>query len=145
MAEFITWSDDWLLGVDALDNQHKALADCINTLAVECKQAQNASPESMEKRKELLARLLDELYTTTKKHFSFEESLMRDKDYPAYTEHAREHVMLCAELKATFVNGLKHGRCNLNANNLNALRSWLIAHVSHSDRDFANFLLKNNR
>jgi hemerythrin-like metal-binding protein len=145
VAAFITWSDDWLLGIDALDNQHKVLADCINKLVVECRQAEAATTESVEERKERLAGLFNELYTTTKKHFSLEEAFMRHEGYPFYTAHAREHVMLIAELKATFVNSLKEGCSNLNHDILTALKSWLIAHVSHSDRDFANFLLEKHQ
>jgi len=130
------------LGVDALDNQHKVLADCINKLVVECQRV--ASAQSKVRHKEVLAQLFNELYTTTKKHFSFEEALMRNEGYPSYAAHAREHVMLIAELKATFVNGLKAGSCNLNPDILKALKSWLIAHVSHSDRDFADFLLEKH-
>jgi hemerythrin len=141
----MTWSDDWLLGIDALDSQHKVLADSINRLVVECKQAQAAPPEEVEKRKVVLAQLVNDLYTTTKKHFSFEEALMRDEGYPSYAAHAREHVMLIAELKATFINGLTEGRCNLKPDILQALKSWLIVHVSHSDRDFANFLREKHR
>ena len=145
MAAFLTWSEDWLLGIDALDDQHKLLADCINKLLVECNQAETASPEDAEKHKEALAQLFNDLYTTTKKHFSFEEALMRDEGYPAYAAHAREHVMLIAELKATYVNGLKEGCCNLDPEILRALKSWLIVHVSRSDREFANFLLEKHQ
>lgn len=145
MPDFMKWNDDWLLGIDILDTQHKGLAECINTLASECEQARNASPEIMEKRKIALAQLLDDLYITTKLHFSFEEDMMREENYPALAAHAREHVMLIGELKATFINGLKDGRCNLNPDNLRALKSWLIAHVSQSDREFANFVLKKEQ
>lgn len=142
VAAFITWCDDWLLGIEALDEQHKALADCINKLVVECAQAEPATPESALKRRERLAQQFNALYTTTKKHFSFEEALMRDEGYPSYATHAREHIMLIAELKDTLVNGLTDGYCNLNPDALKALKSWLIAHVSSSDREFADFLLK---
>ena len=145
MGAFITWSDDWLLGIDTLDNQHKVLADCINKLVAECKQAGTVTPESAEQRKARLAGLFNELYTTAKRHFSLEEALMRHEGYPSYSAHAREHVMLIAELKATFVNSLKEGCSTLNHDILTALKSWLIAHVSRSDRDFANFLLEKRQ
>ena len=145
MAAFLTWNGDWLLGIDALDSQHKVLADCINRLVVECRQAGNDSPQYAVKRRAVLERLFHELYTTTKEHFSFEEALMCAEDYPSLSVHAREHVMLVAELKATFINGVKEGCCNLNPEFLLALKSWLIAHVTHSDRDFANFLLEKRR
>lgn len=145
MTAFLTWSKDWLLGIDALDSQHKVLADSINRLVVECRQTAAASPEKNEHRRELLVRLFQELYTTTKEHFCFEEALMCAEDYPGLAAHAREHVMLIAELKATFVNGVKEGRCQLDPDFLQALKTWLIAHVTHSDREFAEFLRKKNR
>lgn len=145
MAAFITWSDERRLGIDTLDNQHRLLADCINRLVDECRQAENDSPENKLKHEEVLARLIDELYATTKNHFNHEEALMRKENYPSYATHAREHLMLLAELKATVGNGLKVDCASLNQDILNSLKSWLIAHVSHSDRDFADFLLEKHR
>lgn len=145
MAAFITWSDDRRLGIEALDKQHKLLADCINRLMGECRQAETDSPENTVNHGQALARLIDELYTTTKSHFNHEEALMREENYPSYATHAREHLMLLAELKATVANGLKVDCASLNRDILNSLKSWLIAHVSHSDRDFADFLLEKRR
>lgn len=140
----ITWSDNRLLGIDSLDNQHKALVACINRLAAECQKNETDTPESDEKKRETLTRLFDELYTTAKMHFSHEEKLMRDTGYPGYTAHAREHVMLIAELKDNFAKALKQEQCSLNPEILHALKSWLIAHVAHSDRDFAKFFHKKH-
>ena len=144
MVPFLTWSDDWLLGIETLDNQHKLLADCLNKLVVECKRETDGSTESLEKRKQVLASLFNDLYITTKKHFSLEEALMRNEEYPLYATHAREHLMLIAELKATFDQGMRNGCCNLNPDILRDLKSWLIAHVSRSDRHFADFLLEKH-
>ncbi|HEC06200.1 MAG TPA: bacteriohemerythrin [Thiolapillus brandeum] len=145
MTAFLTWNKDWLLGIDALDSQHKVLADRLNRLVVECRHTGAAPTEKNGHSRDLLARLFQELYITTKEHFSFEEALMCAEDYPGLAAHAREHVMLIAELKSTFVNGVKEGRCKLDPEFLQALKSWLIAHVTHSDREFAEFLKEKNR
>ena len=142
--EPITWSDDRLLGIDSLDQQHRALVNCINKLVSECHKSGTGTPGSTGEKREKLARLFDELYTTAKAHFSYEEAMMRDMDYPDYTAHAREHVMLIAELKNSFANALKQAQCSVTPELLQALKSWLIAHVSHSDRDFAKYFHEKN-
>ncbi|TCK17177.1 hemerythrin [Thiogranum longum] len=135
----LTWSDDRLLGIDSLDDQHKTLVDCINKLVTECRKTETDGPGPSGEKLKKLARLFDDLYTTTKAHFSHEEAMMRDMAYPGYTAHAREHVMLIAELKTSFAKALTQQQCSLTPELLQALKSWLIAHVSHSDRDFAKF------
>jgi hemerythrin len=112
VTEFIAWNDDKLPGVEALDHQHKTLVDCINNLAAECMRTETVPVENRKQRGELLAQLSDDLYSTTNKHFSLEEMLMRKEGYPAYVAHTRQHVMLLAELQATYITGLKDGRCN---------------------------------
>lgn len=138
---FLTWSNDWLLGIEALDDQHKVLADHINNLVAECQLAKSAPATGAQMQRETFTRLFNEFYATTKKHFDREEALMREEGYPSYPAHVREHVMLIAELKSTFDGSLREGGCSLNPDVLRDLKSWLIAHVSHSDRDFAKFLL----
>lgn len=142
--EPITWSDDRLLGIDSLDQQHRTLVDCINKLVTECRKSGTDTHGSAGEKREKLARLFDELYTTAKAHFSYEETMMRDMNYPGYAAHAREHVMLIAELKSSFANTLKQAQCSVTPELLQALKSWLIAHVSRSDRDFAKYFLEQN-
>jgi hemerythrin len=140
MDGFIKWRDEWLLGVATLDDQHKILAECLNRLVRACSCRDETGKLNDQQRSELLRTLLNELYEKTKEHFDNEGRLMRDEGYPDYASHAREHVMLLAELKSTFADRLNKECCSMNADILKALKFWLIAHIARSDREFANYL-----
>ena len=78
----------------------------------------------------------------TKEHFTHEENMMHEEDYPGYTTHMREHTMLLAELKTSLTADIMDDCTTTNRNMLDALKSWYIDHVSHSDKDFANYMRK---
>jgi hemerythrin len=140
MEEFISWRDDWRLGIQLLDEQHRLLADCLNRLARQCSCTEAGDPGDREEVRRRLGKLLDELYSTAKQHFKKEEALMLEQDYPGYASHLREHVMLLAELKSTFISQFEQGCCQMDPAVFKALRSWFIVHVIRSDREFADFI-----
>lgn len=140
MEEFLSWRDDWRLGIDLLDDQHRLLADCINRLVRQCACGEDAEEQDKEELRRRLGELLDELYSTAKQHFKNEEALMLEQDYPGYASHLQEHVMLLADLKSTFITRFQEGCCHMDPGVFKALKSWYIVHVIHSDREFASFL-----
>lgn len=140
MEPYFHWRDEWLLGIDILDDQHRVLSDGINQLVQLCHTEGGSGTSDREQRIKLLSDLMDELYRNTREHFRVEEAMMKKEAYPGYASHVREHAMLLAELKSTFAERLKRGCCSMEPDILNALKSWFIVHVSHSDREFANYL-----
>lgn len=85
---------------------------------------------------------LDAFIIHTIEHFSVEEKMMREKEFPAYPMHKTEHDRALAELKETVSNWKAH-------KDLKALRyyivtvmpSWLVQHVSTMDTVTARFLV----
>jgi hemerythrin len=144
MEDFISWREDWRLGIRVLDEQHQQLADCLNRLVHQCSRTEQAQEVEKEQARRRLGELLDELYTRAKRHFSNEEAMMLEQGYPGYASHLQEHVMLLAELKTTFINRFAQGCCHMDPQVFKALKSWYIVHVIRSDRDFANYVLKSD-
>ena len=140
MERFIQWPDEWLLGIDILDRQHRALAEQLNRLVQECSCEKEADRQDDEQRRTRMPALLDELYALTREHFSDEEAIMLKEGYPGYGAHAREHAMLLAELKSTFAGKLEQGCCNMKPGVIKALRSRFIVHVARCDREFADYV-----
>ena len=145
MEEFISWRDDWRLGIELLDEQHQLLADCLNRVVRQCSCTEDDDARDREKLRLRLGALLDELYAKAKRHFKKEEALMLEHGYPAYASHQREHVMLLAELKSTFITRFEQGCCHMDPAVFKALKSWFIAHVIRSDRDFADFIRNHDQ
>ena len=140
MEEFISWRDDWRLGIELLDQQHALLADCINRLVRQCACTENAPQAGRDADRQRLGEVLEELYAKARQHFRNEEALMLERGYPGYASHLQEHSMLLAELKSTFIDRFRQGCCHMDPAVFKALRSWFIVHVIRSDREFADFI-----
>ena len=145
MEDFISWRADWQLGIRLLDEQHRMLADCLNRLVRQCSCAKDMGEGANEEARQHVGQLLDELYSRAKQHFSKEEALMREHGYPGYVSHRREHSMLLAELKSTFISKFEEGCCHVDPAVFKALKSWYIVHVIRSDREFADFVHSRRR
>ena len=83
---YFRWQDAYLTHIDELDEQHQRLVGLINDLYTDL---QNC-PEDMQKRA-CIAKTLDELVDYSIYHFSAEEKLMQEYDYPEYEQHKSEH------------------------------------------------------
>jgi len=93
------WNDDYLVGVTAIDEQHKQLF----RLARRFHDAVVAN-----KGKAMLDELLDALVRYTEGHFQVEERLMMACHYPEHEQHSSEHRDLRARLATSeerFENG----------------------------------------
>ena len=88
---FITWKDEYSVGLDSIDQQHKKLINLINqlTTAVDYSTGEEFEREA-----------LAELVEYTKTHFSYEEGLMEDNGYPDFEAHRAQHRAMIAEVEA---------------------------------------------
>ncbi len=131
---YFRWQDSYLTHIDELDEQHQRLVGLINDLYTDLLNC----PEDMQKRA-CIAKTLDELVDYSIYHFSAEEKLMQEYDYPEYEQHKSEHE----EFKRKVTQLMK-----VHAEAANALpfpvvvflRDWLATHVIHTDQRYGPFL-----
>jgi hemerythrin len=128
----IKWSSDFALGIDEIDEQHKALVGMINAL--------DASTHG-EYKPENMRRLLDELNVYVKDHFGFEERLMAGGgcSQELVTRHCGEHAYfrsVLRDLSADFENG----RTSITVTLIEYLVHWLLHHIVVVDRAMAQQL-----
>jgi len=128
---FITWKDEYSVGLDSIDQQHKKLINLINQLTTA---VDYSTGEEFER--EALAELVD--YTKT--HFTFEEGLMEDNGYPDFEAHKAQHRLMMAEVEAVLAEyeqdhdaAMRHA-CNY-------LQEWLINHINGTDKQYSSFLI----
>ncbi len=126
----LNWSDDLSVKVNGLDNQHKKLVDLINDL-------HNAMKEG--KGKEKLGAILNELISYTKYHFSAEEKLMQDKNYPGYRQHKDEHDALTKKV-IEFSDQFAAGSVFLSNEVLVFLKDWLVDHIKGTDKKYSPYM-----
>jgi hemerythrin len=76
--QYVQWKDEYSVGIESIDSQHKKLLGLINSLqtAVNYKTGEAFEREA-----------LDELVDYTKTHFKFEEDMMEQNGYPEFTTH----------------------------------------------------------
>ena len=78
----IEWSNNLSVGVDLIDDQHKLLIQKIADLAEAVNKTQGA---------EKILKTLGFMVEYTDFHFSAEEELMKEHDYPEMEYHLKQH------------------------------------------------------
>ena len=137
MNKFFEWRNEWSLGIEIIDRQHRELAVMLNKI-VELYLNNDGQTDS-ELRSNQLHEQLKIFYENVREHFNDEEDLMLKANYPGHTEHARDHLMLLAELKL-YIRHIEEELDNINIGTMDSLKIWFIAHIINSDKEFADFL-----
>ncbi len=131
MALF-TWSDEYSVNVSGFDTQHKKLVDLINELHSAMKEG---------KSKEVLGKIIGELISYTKFHFSAEETLMVQAKYPGLAKHKEEHEAFTKKV-LEFEEKFQRGSVVLSQEIILFLKDWLINHIQGTDKKYSPFLAK---
>ncbi len=128
----IAWSSEFALGIDEIDEQHKALVGMINAL-----DASTHGDFASDSVRELLA----ELNEFVKNHFAFEERLMAGGgcSQELVTRHLGEHAYFRSVLK-DLTNDFEAGRRNVTVTLIEYLVHWLLHHIVVVDRAMAHQL-----
>lgn len=126
---YITWSDDFSVGVNLFDQDHQKLVQYVNKLHTGI-----LTKEPVGAMMEILNGLID--YTAV--HFKHEEDLMIEHDYPDYKSHKSEHDALVAKV-LEFKDQLDSGKTSFSIQLMNFLRDWLMNHIKGSDMNYSSF------
>lgn len=132
VKEYMPWSEDLSVGLQEIDEQHKALVALVNHLFNEAilKKAD----------KSVIRNILVELVQYTVIHFSVEESLFRIFDYPETEIHQKQHEKLkedVLDFQKKFEMGIE-----VDIELMNFLRKWLKDHIMLSDKKFTPYFFK---
>lgn len=126
------WSDDYSVGIERIDHDHRRLLAAANTLV----------GTLLANRDEGLAAAIDTLRTELDTHFELEEGLMDEAGYPSMLEHAREHRRLrqsYQQFTASVAGGMDDFRY-LAFTCQRIVVDWLIDHALKADRALGVFL-----
>jgi len=123
----ITWSSKYSVGVEVLDNQHKALIDILNEFhaaSIRGKAQQVAGP------------LIRRMVSQAAEHFATEERLLESSSYPGLAGHRKAHQELTAKV-AEFVLRHEKGDTTMYMQLLYFMRDWLAKHMQTLDHEYA--------
>ncbi|MCL2075517.1 MAG: bacteriohemerythrin [Betaproteobacteria bacterium] len=129
MSNMFIWSDEYSVGIDEIDEQHKNLF----AMAEKLHQA-IMNHEGSSACKTILAELVD----YTRVHFTLEQTLMRVGKYPAYEEHCKHHESLLEKVDA-LQQKVASGQAAISFELLQFLRNWLTKHILSEDAKYGVF------
>ena len=128
----IEWDDSLSIGVELIDDEHKMLIRKLGDLS-------EAFNQGLEQNK--ILKTLDFMIDYTEFHFTDEERVMTQSDYPGLEEQKKQH----GEFKKTLDNILEdyqdEGPTKALAESVNFfLVNWLFGHIKGTDLKLGNYL-----
>lgn len=126
----MAWSDEFSVGVKAMDEQHKGLIQVVNDLHL-------AMTEG--RAKEQTGPLLKSLLRYTQEHFAAEEALMNRTKFAGLAGHAAKHRDLTVQVQ-NYVSRYQRGEIALDVHLLLFLCDWLKTHIQKDDKTYGPWL-----
>jgi hemerythrin len=126
----ITWTEDFVLGIEPFDTHHQRLISLINetTLCLERGTPQND-----------VNKILDDLIEYAWYHFNAEENWMKEKKYPQLEEHHATHKEFTAKIVELQIQ-LTDESAAIAEELSTYLQFWLIDHIVICDSQYASFI-----
>lgn len=126
---YLVWSQVFSVGVPVFDAEHQGLIALINR----CHEMhlEGAAPAAVYE-------VLNALVRYAEEHFAHEQGAMERHHYPERLRHGREHDRLLEEVFA-LNRRLSAGEAEVGEDVLAFLREWLLQHILHADRGYADF------
>lgn len=133
MLKTLSWSDDFAIGIDIIDEQHKRLFDYFDEIELCIKSGDDSNIN------DICRGLID--YAVS--HNTFEESLMKQAGYPMLDAHHQIHEAF----KERAYGYLE--KINAGADSMKIARDvrtdiglWLINHIKREDKHYAPYVKK---
>lgn len=133
LSAVIEWSPGYELGLEQVDRQHEALVSMIN----------DAWQAVVRRDKAEALRVIRNLEQYTVVHFTEEEAFMRSIAYPHFESHKVLHdnfVRRIGEEAGTLEQG---GELSMGL--LHFLKDWLVSHILHEDKKYADYQSASSR
>ncbi len=131
---FFRWKPEYNTNLEIIDQQHKEIVNFIDELYMAVVENNNVA-----KSKEIV----DGLYKYALNHFSMEEDLIAEYDYPEAKAHKLEHEKFRLQANEFFNKTINNQIITFQL--IKFLKEWLLEHISTNDKYLANYIiLKKN-
>ncbi|HTX80178.1 MAG TPA: bacteriohemerythrin [Longilinea sp.] len=128
--EPIQWSEQFSVGVEELDHQHRRLIQLINRLL--------SPQEPVDTRSEAISDTLLAMTRYAEEHFKTEEALMQEYDYPGLEDQQRRHRAYRKKTVDLSVDTM-YGMDSVPETLLTYLRDWWVQHILEEDMKYKDF------
>ncbi len=126
----MTWNSKYSVGVEAIDNQHKALMNVLNELHAASMRGRAG---------EVAGPLIKQIVSVAKEHFATEEGLMKSIGFPGLAAHSMKHQELAGKI-AEFVSRYEKGDATMYIPLLYFVRDWQTKHMQTEDQEYAGWI-----
>jgi len=127
---YIDWNESYSVGVKTMDDQHKKLIGMINQLHDAMKEGKGSSE---------IGSVLSGLSDYTKYHFTAEEKLLQENNYPMLLIQENRHKEFITKLDE-FQKDVSSKNLAISLKVRDFLRDWLINHISGEDKKYMKYL-----
>ena len=127
--EKVSWKDEYSVGVEKIDRQHRHLFEIINKLI---------DHSGTSKDPELVSETLTEMLNYAKEHFTTEEELMQEYGYPEIEPHKEQHIYFFKTTAELSVNALNK-QSMVASEIVEFLKMWLTLHILKCDMKYKEF------
>ncbi|MDR0877519.1 MAG: bacteriohemerythrin [Treponema sp.] len=129
---FVHWDSRYSVGIPLIDDQHKELIRLTNELYECCLLNDTAA-------KAAFMLTIKHTVTYVKYHFSAEEKLMQNIQFPGLAEHKKEHdafvVQVLKEAKS-----FESGKQFVPNQFVHFLKDWTLSHIGVMDKKYAEYI-----
>ena len=129
--KFFEWKDEYSVGIESIDQQHRKLINLINLLQTATTYSTGGGYE-----REALNELVD--YTVS--HFGYEEELMEKYDYPDFEPHKKQHQKMIDTVNRILDQYEQNPDLAMRDAH-QFLKDWLIQHINGTDKQYSDFLI----
>jgi len=127
------WEDEFSVGVQSIDNQHKELFRLINELLQAMKQGKASN---------ITTQIIMDLEKYAIVHFQKEEFFFQRFNYKGAAEHIREHQLFIQKV-ATLKAEIKTGKITITFELFNFLKDWIEHHIQEVDKAYSKCFIEN--
>lgn len=127
---YISWKEDYEIGLPEVDRQHMRLVELINELHAAMETGTAAESE----------KVLDGLIEYTNTHFTDEERLQERHGYPELKAHQKLHEDLVMDV-LDFRKRYQDAEPGVEMNLMWFLKDWLLNHIKLQDAKIARHIL----
>ena len=125
----IVWKDEFSVGVETLDRQHKQIIEIINSLI---------DKPSIFFRSQNVSSALMDLTNYVSEHFLLEEHLLQENGYPILLEHSKKHTIYSERITG-FCKESLDGKSEVPDELMAFLTDWWTNHILHEDMKYKAF------
>ena len=127
-----------MVSVGFMNEVHDEDRKIINTIFEEVLEYEKSSSKT---NRVTINVLFQKWFNHTVKHFSTEEKKMKEKGYPSYSEHKKEHLRALAEMHTVFSEWQENYDITiLKRYFIDVLPAWIVEHIETMDVETAEFL-----